>query len=197
MITLKQGHPAQVKGDVLCYPNTSFGFLVTSALGRELIQTGGPRVEQSIINQRPLRLGSAVLGDAGKLHYSYIVHYINYPGWDKWWREDSTRLAMRSMLAMLERIGSKNPVLMLPVQPPFDASLWPKIVEVTADVLFHDQGDRNWTVLIPSPYVGALWPQEPEKELMVEKVEEVPKQIKEVKEIENKKVYKQNKNKAK
>jgi len=178
LIELIQAHPATLSADVLCYPNTSFGFLVTSPLGRELIQTGGPRVEQSIVNQRPLRLGSAVLGNPGKLGYQHIVHYICYPGWDKWWSRNNTIVAMRSLNAMLDRLQAQSVVLMLPVQPPFDAAIWPDIIETTAEMVPTDDG-RLWKILVPSNYIASFWPKPEEKELHVA-TEDVPLEVERV-----------------
>ena len=75
---------------------------------------------------------------------------------------------MRSLNAMLDRVEAQSVVLMLPVQPPFDAAIWPDIIETTAEMVPTDDG-RLWKVLVPSTYIASFWPK-------VEEAEEEPKE---------------------
>ncbi len=154
-VEISMAHPAHIAADVLCYPNTSFGYLTTSVLGRMLVTTGGPRVEQSIVGKRPLRMGSAVVGHPGRLPYRYLIHYVLYPGFDRRWHPVMAEQALRSAVKLAHIADAKAGVMMLPVHPPVDPRLWPAICAVTYRTLKDDAID--WTVLIGNSQVLAVW----------------------------------------
>ena len=147
--------PQLLQADVLAYPATSFGYLTSSALGRLLVNAGGPRVEQSIVSKRPLRLGTATLGHAGRLRYRYLIHYVIYPGWDRRWQRLVVESGLASACEVARQVGAETGVMLLPVHPPCDPRLWTEICTVTYEHLATDP--CAWTVLLGDGQVTDVW----------------------------------------
>jgi len=156
MVTTSRVHPKFITADILAYPNTSFGYLTTSALGRLIAMAAGPRAEQSIVSKRPLRLGSATVAHPGLLPYQYIIHYVIYPGVDRRWYPHIVEVALQNTVRVADSLDARTGVMMLPVHPPVDPRYWPAICRVTAAVLRTDTA-RDWTVLLGDANLEPIW----------------------------------------